>query len=411
MQNKVLYIVIKYFILNAKRLYIYKKILNIKFLVGLDCMARSAKDLRNIINISRLSLRNETSSDEISENDEVNENDQCNNSTTLTIYLLSRPSSALSESSFSTLSFSKRPNTAYKKRTAVNHFLKRPSSAPADQVVKSIITNQNACKPYSKRHETLPDWKNKNIEDNFDDILKFVDGTIVNSWLEELNTNLKDLILFFKTNDNFVEFSEFFLNKLPTNQLNKLLDLEFSIIVDQLKYAFHAGFEGGYLKESNIFVLAQAVVKEYPKKLKGSKGCEVLLDIILVFCNGKNDNYRSLLRKVVCKVKSKQHIHWLLAFRAFSLINLANGVITFFKKVQLVCDSAFVKNNICTSNYPVKDWMIQAVKKGYRNVCLFFLSRHKEYSYNSMYDDKSRNLLFIAIAERNKEMAEFLLPV
>ncbi|XP_065661084.1 uncharacterized protein LOC100197660 [Hydra vulgaris] len=358
-------------------------------------MARSTKDLREVINISRISLRNDTSSDEISD-DEVNAKSR--NFDKLTDYLLSRSSSTLTISSFNTLPFRNRPNTAFGTKNFSQPFLKRPVSAPA------------VCEMYSKNfmigsiHE---DIKKANFS-KFENILSFVDGTIVNSWLQELDFNRETIILFLKKNNQFVEFCNFFLN-MSTHKWNKLIELEFSILIDQLKYAFHAGFEGGYLTESNIFALAQTVVAEYPKKLKGSKGSEILLDIIIIFLNGKSDHYRSLLKKAVCKVKSKQNLQWLLAFRAFGLINMINGILNFFKNTQLVCNLTSIENSIVKSSCYINDWMIYAVKKGYKNVCLYFLNHQKEYCYNTICDNHLRNLVFIAIVEREKELAELLL--
>lgn len=393
-------------------------------------MTRSAKDLRDIINVSRLSIR--TSSEDEYSSDDIPINLESKNDMKLNQYLNNRRTSAMEESSFDTLPIQTRPKSAARNRDANSFYQNRPSTAP-----NGYKENPAATYPTNSGRNTVPgvnykitdaEMLNKytpippiskpiknSKQKNLDNLFPYLDTTIVNGWLEELNNKLDYINKFMKKSNNFLEFANFFLVDLPSEKYKELLDLEFSIILDQLKYAFHAGFSEDAISPKDLYTLATSVIKEYPKKLKKEKkGPELLLNITLIFCSEKDETYRKLLRNVNCFTDNKLYIQWLLAIRAFGLIGFITGIFKFFENIQQLQE--IFNNKIEESDSVDKDILsldklaILCIKKDYMRVLRFFCN-HGHVSLERVRDRKSRNLLFVAVAEGNTEAINYLVKV
>ena len=393
-------------------------------------MMRSAKDLRDIINVSRLSIR--TSSEDEYSSDDIPINLESKNDMKLNQYLNNRRTSAMEESSFDTLPIQTRPKSAARNRDANSFYQNRPSTAP-----NGYKENPAATYPTNSGRNTVPgvnykitdaEMLNKytpippiskpiknSKQKNLDSLFPYLDTTIVNGWLEELNNKLDYINKFMKKSNNFLEFANFFLVDLPSEKYKELLDLEFSIILDQLKYAFHAGFSEDAISPKDLHTLATSVIKEYPKKLKKEKkGPELLLNITLIFCSEKDETYRKLLRNVNYFTDNKLYIQWLLAIRAFGLIGFITGIFKFFENIQQLQE--IFNNKIEESDSVDKDILnldklaILCIKKDYMRVLRFFCN-HGHVSLEKVRDRKSRNLLFVAVAEGNTEAINYLVKV
>ena len=393
-------------------------------------MTRSAKDLRDIINVSRLSIR--TSSEDEYSSDDIPINLESKNDMKLNQYLNNRRTSAMEESSFDTLPIQTRPKSAARNRDANSFYQNRPSTAP-----NGYKENPAATYPTNSGRNTVPgvnykitdtEMLNKytsippiskpiknSKQKNLDNLFPYLDTTIVNGWLEELNNKLDYINKFMKKSNNFLEFANFFLVDLPSEKYKELLDLEFSIILDQLKYAFHAGFSEDAISPKDLYTLATSVIKEYPKKLKKEKkGPEFLLNITLIFCSEKDETYRKLLRNVNCFTDNKLYIQWLLAIRAFGLIGFITGIFKFFENIQQLQE--IFNNKIEESDSVDKDILnldklaILCIKKDYMRVLRFFCN-HGHVSLEKVRDRKSRNLVFVAVAEGNTEAINYLVKV
>jgi len=260
-------------------------------------MARSVKDLRDIINISRLSMHPDAeSSDEFSSDDLLIPSNGHDDE--LATYLMERPGTAMSESNFATVPAQTRPGSARKRleSSSSKDVQFRPMTAPQQSSkhtkIKSKVKSGRNTVPFQNGTKILNKYtpvppivaaannnnnytKNKmktiksqktDTAQNFDYLFEYLDSTIVNSWLEELNEKLAYMNTTMKNENHFLEFSNFFLTMLPLDKYNELIDLEFSIIIDQLKYAFHAGFNENVIKLKDLYCLLQSVLKEYPKK-------------------------------------------------------------------------------------------------------------------------------------------------
>jgi len=411
-------------------------------------MARSAKDLRDIINISRLSMHPDAeSSDEFSSDDLLIPSNGHDDE--LATYLMERPGTAMSESNFATVPAQTRPGSARKRleSSSSKDVQFRPMTAPQQSSkhtkikskVKSgrntvpfqngtkilnkytpvppIVAAANNNNNYTKnKMKTIKSQKTETAQ-NFDYLFEYLDSTIVNSWLEELNEKLAYMNTTMKNENHFLEFSNFFLTMLPLDKYNELIDLEFSIIIDQLKYAFHAGFNENVIKLKDLYCLLQSVLKEYPKKLKRTKkGPKLLLSLVLVFCSEKDDTYRKLLRNINCTSDNKLYIQWLLAIRAFGLISFIVGILNFYeniKEMQGVLKSKKTgESNSHSSNnvLNLEKLAIDAVKLNYIEV-LDFLHTNTDTTLINIQDQKKRNLFFIAVAERDIDIMKYLVKI
>ena len=393
-------------------------------------MARSAKDLRDIINVSRLSIR--TSSEDEYSSDDIPINLEAKNNMKLNQYLNNRPTSAVGESSFDTLPIQTRPKSAARNRDSNSFYQIRPSTAPngykenpaaiyrtssGRNTVPGVnykITDTESFNKYTPIPPIAKPVKNSK-QKNFDNLFPYLDTTVINGWLEELNSKLEYINKFMKKSTNFLEFANFFLVDLPSEKYKELLDLEFSIILDQLKYAFHAGFSEDAINTKDLHTLATSVIKEYPKKLKKEKkGPELLLNITLIFCSEKDETYRKLLRNVNCFTDNKLYIQWLLAIRAFGLIGFITGIFKFFENIQqlqeIFNNKTEESDSINKGRLNLDELAILCIKKGYMRVLRFF-SDHCYVSLKKVRDKKSRNLLFVAVAEGNIEAINYLVKV
>lgn len=391
-------------------------------------MARSAKDLRDIINMSKLSIQ-DYSSDNISSEDD---------SSDLSNYLSSRPSSAMGASSFATVTELTRPGSLCQKRTLFytnfNEKGFRPNTEPAKNKVSDIFhhfphsagrstgsVDEKKILSFPSKYMPIPPITNNMLKEfdaaalgkdavqrgnDFDRWFQYLDGTIIGVWLQESNNMLNHLNDFVKTGNNFVELVHFFLTNLPFEKYCELLDLEFSIIMDQLNFAFQAVNEN--LNNKDLRIIMNSVLKEYPKALNQRKnGIKLLLDIISIFCSDKDERYRKLLQNIKCSTQNKQTVKWLLALRAFGLISFVSGVLKFFENVLSLQQNFSEAIPIQKQSVDMNSCCIEAVRKDYSDV-VDYLIAHQNVEIDKVVDNSNRNLIFIAAIEGNIGMMHHL---
>lgn len=165
---------------------------------------------------------------------------------------------------------------------------------------------------------------------NFDDMMIYIDATIVANWLTRANTALQDLIGFCSKGDNFIQFAHFWLSQFPDLQKRDIFRMEYDILLDELTLAFAVGKENGNIARRDILDLCGAIFKEYPLKLLSAKGSHIFLNYLEVLTSGKQDQYKVLLSDVRCSTSNRQFAQWLLAIRSFALVNIWSSIINFF---------------------------------------------------------------------------------
>lgn len=378
-------------------------------------MSRSVKDLREIINVSRLSYRDDEEEDELcsasnSTQDfggiplEASQPTLPKRSKDLTPLCtkgkhVSPPVSAGSAERQSPLppiglthniSSNSSPSSSGRNSPAANHL-----TMNGDRVIP-------ACKKDVKPSKT-----------NFDNILHYMDSTVVGDWLTKANDALKQLSSWLHHDDNFVQFAHFWLSKMPTSKQRQLIDMEFSIFMDELGFAFDAGLKEGSVTRTDIDTFAHALIWEYPEKLNSSETRDYFLNILLCLCSGKRNNYHALLSDVQCSTLIKQFVQIILATRAFAIVNICSGVLEFYKaalpkssKTESMCNSLVSQSLVAIST----EFAFQTVQKELPDV-FDFLIRSYSLQYQTMKDSEGKSLIFTAVHSGKEVMLAHLLKM
>ena len=144
---------------------------------------------------------------------------------------------------------------------------------------------RNGGRVTSARHTDVKRWKA-----NFDNILLHMDSTVVGVWFKRANDSIKILTSRLHDEDNFVRFAHFWLSEMPTSKQKQLIDMEFSIFMDKLEFAFGTGLKGGSVSLTDINNFAHAILWEYPEKINYSESSDYFLNILLCLCSGRENN-------------------------------------------------------------------------------------------------------------------------
>lgn len=186
---------------------------------------------------------------------------------------------------------------------------------------------------------------------NFDEILTFIDASVVSDWLNRANRYLKKMLKWHQDNtdlysasktkllryESFILFCNFWLGnneqiKFNDKQRRNLIEMEYSIISEEVMQAFQVGFDSQSLTIGDVNQLLKAVFKEYPIQLLSFRGTYLILDFVDILCSDRDNEYKKLLSDVKCRTINKQYAQWLLSIRSFALINICWSIIKFFKK-------------------------------------------------------------------------------
>jgi len=387
-------------------------------------MARNIRDLREIINISRLSLRDDEEVECIYSSDEEQQS-----LSSLDDYIASRPSSSIgARSSFTTLTSS----TELANRLSSENKRGRPSTAPVREkrhiagnaggrvtvpmvdVKRAPFPNQyTPVPPIGQKEEKQRTRKSVRKEKmNFDHILEFLDSTVVNGWLEECNTCMKELSNFVNNAAGFVRFLEFFLKTMSFQHFCGLLDLEFSIITDRIKHGLHVGLSTQKIADNVIRQLTSAILPEYENAFKDPlKGVEEFIDVFVVISSAKTERYRVLLRKVNCTTQNKNYVQWILAMRAHGLISFLTGILRFYKEASYASTEPISKDTSISSGSSLslrEKWILWAVRENKLTTLDYLYRKQDGGCFNHVTDEKGRSLLFVAMESKSEEMVHYL---
>ncbi|XP_015754974.1 PREDICTED: uncharacterized protein LOC107334550 [Acropora digitifera] len=374
-------------------------------------MTRSVKDLRELINVSRLSFRDDEEVDERSSDS-----------------ALVFGGIPLEVSQPTLLKRSTKDLTPLCAKGKCVSRLKSSGSSGRDSLLPPIGTIQSfstssPCSSAKNSPEVGHPTRNegrvtsarskdlKLLKANFDNILLHMDSTVVGVWLKRANDSIKILTSWLYDGDNFVRFAHFWLSEMPTSKQKQLIDMEFSIFIDELKFSFGAGLKGGSVSLADINNFAHAILWEYPEKFNSSEFSDYFLSILLCLCSGRKNNYRALLSDVQCSTLMKQFVQLILATRAFAVVNICTGVLEFYKGafpshsyIQSTCDSFACKSLVSLAT----DFAFQAVKKEFPDV-LDFLIQGYTLQYQSLKDGDGKSLIFTAVLSGKGIMLEHLL--
>jgi hypothetical protein len=245
---------------------------------------------------------------------------------------------------------SSRSNTSIAKSTASDNDQEEESKETSSAHVSSIniepLQMQLLIKP--------DDVKQKQDSGNFDDMLTYIDASVVSEWLNRANRSLRKMHKWHQDNSGlfnepssnrtkqsqyepFILFASFWLGSHPTarfdhKQRRQLIEMEHSIICDEVQQAFQVGIESQQIGIADTHRLLRAVLKEYPLQFLSFRGVYLLLDYIEILSSNRQDDYKKLLSDVKCRTLNKQYAQWLLSIRSFALINLCWSIVKFYRR-------------------------------------------------------------------------------
>lgn len=375
-------------------------------------MSRSVKDLRELINVSRLSYRDDEEEEEL--------------------YHSSSPES-LQEFGDIPLEGAKPALPKRRNKDLVPLSSKEKSVSPplsagssgrasplppigaSSTASPSSSERTSPAQPISAANRVISTRRKdlKTSKANFDSMLLYMDSTVVGDWLTKANSLIKQLTSWLHDNDNFIQFAHFWLSEMPTSKQRELIEMEFSILMEEICFAFGAGLEGKSVSRQDICAFARAVFWEYPEKFHNSETMDFFLKILLCLCSGRKNNYRALLSDVQCSTSNKQFVQLILATRAFAIVSICSGVLEFFKAAfdrstyKEATDNSLVSKSVVAI---ATEFAFQAVRKDLP-VVLDHLLKNYALQHYTLKDSEGKSLLFAAVLSGKENMLGHLLKV
>lgn len=244
---------------------------------------------------------------------------------------------------------------------------------------------------------------------DFDEMLCFMDATVVSSWLTRANKSVSELSSYIDSDDNFVRFAHFWLTDFPDIQKREIFELEVEIFREELGFAFSVGRDQRKITQHDISNFIGAIFREYPVKLLSSKGNFLFLDYLDILSSERAQKYKKLLSDVKCSTKNRQYAQWVLATRSFALVSMWSAIVNFYRNL--------LGKHGSTEGLPVPDVpsnrniyekrLFQALKLGYTDV-IHFLVISKLVNVQSI-DSHERTLIFTAVMHNQPKVLHYLI--
>ena len=244
---------------------------------------------------------------------------------------------------------------------------------------------------------------------NFDDMLCYMDATVVSAWLSRANENVEKLSSFCNAGDNFVRFAHFWLSDFPGVEKQEIFELENGILTEELSFAFTVGREQRKICYRDVLNLSKAVFREYPSRLLSSKGPHMILDYLGVLTSGKREDYKKMLSDVKCSTRNKQYAQWLLATRSFAIVSCWSAIVNFYRnlldRLQQSNLTSFCSKEDKDDINQVR--LSQAIRLGYVDVVHY-------YSVSGLVsltdtDTHQRTTIFTAVMHNQPEVLHYLI--
>ncbi|EDO37759.1 predicted protein [Nematostella vectensis] len=381
-------------------------------------MSRSVRDLRELICISRLSYHGEEEQDPEPENlNAASEDFNGNRVPKDTKTKRKSPKKKVKDKAISGLESHKSPRLSPGGSSKAvilppirNSSAGSSGSSSGRNSPASSLTNEELqpCRPFSSIAKKYQPRKT-----NFDDVLVYMDATVIAEWLSRANKSVQSLTSWLHSGCNFVHFAHFWLSDLVDSKRRDAIDMEFSIVMDEVQFAFGVGLQGKEISMEDIRSLTTAIFWEYPGKLSDTENQHYFLTMLICLCSGRQDNYKSLLSNVRCSTNNKQFAQLVLATRSFTIVSICSGVIEFFKQVSPVnlthCDitSAPHAQDLISV---AKLFAFQAVEKGFLDVFKFLV---EEYQLDPVLtiDSSDKTFLFTSVISGQEQVLNYLLSL
>ena len=257
-----------------------------------------------------------------------------------------------------------------------------------------------------------PAGANVNQSSNeFEEIFKYVDVVVISAWLEISNECLDSITSWLKKDHNFLRLSHFLLSDFQFTKRKQLFEMEVSVILDELQFAFRVGISSKKVTLQDLTNLLSMVVREYPAKIYSKDGVPCILNMLCIFCCGKNQSYKNLLSNIKYSTRNAQVAQWMLAIRAFSLLSICNGILDFYRNVSELTvfpNTAAEFSQGGSTGDIIHNWLFAAIELDYLDV-LIHLLKYLNCNCSGIVDGQGRNLVFKAVMYGRQNILEFLI--
>ena len=243
---------------------------------------------------------------------------------------------------------------------------------------------------------------------DFDEMLCFMDATVVSSWLTRANNCVSELSTYIHADDNFVQFAHFWLTDFPDIQKREIFELELEILREELGFAFSVGRDQRKITQHDISNLIGAIFREYPVKLLSSKGNFLFLDYLDVLSSERTQKYKKLLSDVKCSTKNRQYAQWVLATRSFTLVSMWSAIVNFYRNLlgKHGSTEGLPIPNVHSNRNIYEKRLFQALKLGYTDVIHFLVI--SGLINVQLIDSHERTLIFSAVMHNQPKVLHYL---
>ena len=245
---------------------------------------------------------------------------------------------------------------------------------------------------------------------NFDEMLCFMDATVVSSWLTRANISVSDLSSYILADDNFVRFAHFWLSDFPDIQKREIFELEIEILREEFGFAFIVGRDQRKITQHDISNLIGAVFREYPARLLSSKGNFLFLDYLDILSSERTQKYKKLLSDVKCSTKNRQYAQWILATRSFALVSMWSAIVNFYRNLlgkHGSTEGLLIPNTQLSNRNIYEKRLFQALKLGYTDVIHFLVI--SDLVNVRMIDSHERTLIFTAVMHNQPKVLQYFI--
>ena len=372
-----------------------------------EAMTRSVRDLRELINVSRLSYRDDDERDEL-RCDYSSDSDQ---DLTEVPREVSKPELPMRKNKDLTpLREKEKPTSPPLSSGSSGRGSPLPPISTLPNPSMSPVTSGRTS-PVNHSLESRNLHRKKHVKPNFDSVLLYMDFTVVGEWLTKANSAIENLTSWLHYSDNFIQFAHFWLSEIPSQKQRELVEMEYSILMEEICFAFGAGLQVASISRQDVNEYISAVFWEYPQKFLGSRSKYFFLNILVCLCSGKKNNYRALLSDVQCSTSNKQVVQLILATRAFSIVNMCSGVLEFYKKMSKRNNFQEVtKNSLFSLGDFAREFVFQAIKMDLPDV-LDYLVKSFSVRPHILKDRGGKSLIFAAVLSGKENMLHHLLKV
>ena len=360
-------------------------------------MARAVKDLRELINVSRLSFREEEHS-----------------YASLPDLESGLQRTSLEEKVHDSVAKEHSPLRGSSRSAPVHKGVQRhkaASSTTSSQVQPQGVSSQpppHITLGLQSRSAGGGDWGKGATQGAVEDVVAHIDKDYLKELLVQSNTSVAALSLWWADPIRACKFMHFWLKEIDDRQRLEFLQMEYSIVREEVQALFAVPLAVGEVKMAAVHSLLHSVLHEYPSAFCGAKGRKAVVDVIRVLASEKKDEFKRLLTHVHLSSSNKPAIESILSLRSFGLVSMMYSVVCFFcKAAQLDLPGATAAAVDVNAAQHCHSLVHAAVSAGFSDV-LLYLWETDRHSFGTV-DDHGRSPVFLAVQQHQECALKLLL--